>query len=141
MSRIIYTYSDTTPFVRRRLASSFNIGYKLDHTLQFDEPHYARLLWACATTRNLEALPEPVVILASFVQDQECKGDKYPYLGCSAISGPQPWVALATPNCIPQSGQYTVFTPHRSPIPANTHYTIIIEIAPKSIAYGASGSA
>lgn len=138
MSQIIYTHSDTSPFIKRRSASSFFIGYMLHHTLQFDEPHYARLLWVYVTKQNQEPLDQPLVVVANFVQDQECKGDRYPFLGCSGISGPQPWVALASPLCIPQSGHYIVSTPHYTPIPDNAHYTIIIEVAPKSIVYGAS---
>ena len=107
----------------------FLISYRLTNPLKFSEPHYARLLW-------IGGRANVSFVLADFVARQEVNGQLEPYLGCSATGSASHWVPLSS-NLIPSDGFIQIRFANGTAIPANTKFTLVIEIASESWVHGA----
>ena len=111
------------------------IAYQLPESLLFEEPHYARLVYASGVNNSC-------LLFADFVQLQVVDGSLQPYLGCTAIGAERSWVPLASNN-LPSFGYFTVERLDRTKLPRAFSYRLIVEIASASEleANGAKGKA
>jgi hypothetical protein len=135
--KLVVQNSREDDLVRSKYSSSkFShfIRYRLAEPLQFDEPHYARLLY-CGGSKD------PLLVFTDFTERQHVNGEFHSFLGSSSPNSKSSWVALSS-NYVPSVGIIKLSQTNQSSVPEGPkHYTLVIEIASESWIHGTQGEA
>ncbi len=98
MAPQIYVFSSESASQKFVIKDKFYFSYILpEPAKQFEEPHFARLLWVYPKTKT------PLYICADFVQEQLIDGKRIPFIGCTDGAFQIFWAPLVI-NPLPTTG-------------------------------------
>ena len=129
---VIQSDAPNSQLTRIRESKTIQFAYHLDKPLEFNEQHYARLLWFGGTVA-------PCCLFVDFLQRQNFNGVLEPFLASTASGAKTSWVPLAS-NYIPSVGYRYIRQDDGNGIRRGQKYTSVIEIASESWINGATST-